>query len=142
MSPIDQSDIPKIVNNMKAQVSSGHDEISTKLMKTSIQDVLLPLTHIINQSLSTGTFPNQLRTAKVLPIYKSGEKSNINNYRPISLLPSFSTIYEKIMFNKVVQFMECNNSFYKHQYGFRANHSTIHPIIHWGNTNIHIIIKD
>jgi hypothetical protein len=80
--------------------------------------------------LSTGIFPNDLKNATVIPIYKSGNPSSLNNYRPVSLLSPFSKIFEKIIYNKLTVFLNNNNIFYNHQYGFRAKHSTIHLIIH------------
>ena len=71
-----------------------------------------------------------MKIAKVIPIFKSGNKNIFNNYRPISILPAFSKILEKVMANKLMNYMESNNLFYQHQYGFRPKHSTIHPIIH------------
>ena len=68
--------------------------------------------------------------AKVIPIFKAGDPEQLQNYRPVSLLPVFSKIYEKIMFKKTMSFLNSQNILYKHQYGFRPKHSTIHPIIH------------
>ena len=102
-------------------------------MKKSINHVRVPLTHVINLSLATGVFPDQLKIAKVVPIYKTSDPTFLNNYRPISLLPAFSKLFEKIMFNTIVAFLDRYNVLYKHQYGFRAKHSTIHPILHFIN---------
>ena len=71
-----------------------------------------------------------MKIAKVIPIHKSSDPSLIKNYRPISLLPAFSKLIEKLMYKKITCFFNSNNIFYKHQYGFREKHSTIHPIIH------------
>ena len=116
---------------MKKKVSSGFDEMSTKLVSDIIEDIACPLTYIINLSFSTGIVPNKMKIAKVIPIYKSGEISNLSNYRPISLLPAFSKLLEKIMYNRLLSFINKHNILYKHQYGFRKNHTTIHPLIHF-----------
>ena len=99
-------------------------------MKATITNIINPITHIINQSLQTGIVPDQMKTAKVVPIYKSSDQSILKNYRPISLLSAFSKILEKAMYNQLMGFLNTNNILYRHQYGFRRNHSTIHPIIH------------
>ena len=112
---------------MKSKTSSGHDSISTKLIKQSINNIIEPLTIIINKSLSTGIIPNQLKIAKVIPIHKQSDKKLLNNYRPISLLPAFSKIFEKVVFNRMINYMDSQNLFYKHQYGFRAKHTTTQP---------------
>ena len=74
-----------------------------------------------------------MKIAKVVPVYKASDPTILNNYRPISLLPAFSKLLEKIMFNKIVSFLDRYKVLYKHQYGFRAKHSTIHPILHFLN---------
>ena len=98
-----------------------------------MEKVIEPLTYIINKSLDTGIIPDDLKIAKVIPIYKSSDPSLLKNYRPISLLPAFSKLLEKIMYDKLMSFLVSKNIFYKHQYGFRPKHSTIHPIIHFLN---------
>ena len=71
-----------------------------------------------------------MKIVKVIPIHKSANPTELKNYRPISLLQAFSKIFERIMYNKVISFLNSNNILYKHQYGFHEKHSTIHPIIH------------
>ena len=71
---------------------------SVKIIK-HLSSIISPiLTHLINKSISTGYFPKMLKTARVVPIYKSGDNTNVNNYRPISILPILSKIFEKIIF--------------------------------------------
>ena len=129
LDPVNPLDIIETTSKLKAKTSQGHDQISCKLMKDTIAHIALPLSHIINQSLSTGTVPKQMKIAKVIPIFKSGDKYTFNNYRPISILPAFSKILEKIMATKLLRYFDKYNLFYRHQYGFRPKHSTIHPII-------------
>ena len=83
-----------------------------------------PLTTIINQSLQTGIFPSSLKIAKVLPFYKKGDNQLFNNYRPISLLPVISKVFERAVFNQLYDYCTKNNIFYNSQYGFRKAHST------------------
>ena len=71
-----------------------------------------------------------MKRAKVIPIYKSSSQNELKNYRSISLLPAFSKLIEKIMFKKAMSYLDSKNILYKHQYGFRARHSTINPVIH------------
>jgi hypothetical protein len=82
----------------------------------------------------TGVIPEQLKTAKIIPIYKSGDKTLFNNYKPIRLLPAFSKLLEKLVCKQLWIFLDTQNIMFKHQYGFRAKHSTIHPIIHFLNS--------
>ncbi len=130
IEPVDSQYILQIVNKFKPKTSFGHDDIPTKLVKESINEILDPITHIVNLSLSTGVVPIQLKKAKVIPIYKASNPQMLKNYRPISLLPAFSKILEKVMFNKIMSYLNSQNILYKHQYGFRPKHQTIHPIMH------------
>ena len=72
-----------------------------------------------------------MKLAKVIPIFKSGNNKLFNNYRPISILPAYSKLMEKIVAKNLVNFLEKNSILYDHQYGFRKKHSTIHPIMHF-----------
>ena len=87
------------------------------------------LTYLINLSINEGVFPDELKMAKVIPIYTSDNEQSINNYRPISVLPYFSKIFEKVIANHVIDFLEESNILNDNQFGFRRNHSTNHAII-------------
>jgi hypothetical protein len=128
LDPIVPSDILDITKRFQPKTSSGADGNSTKLLMHTIDLVVDPITYIVNLTFQTGIFPNELKTAKV--IFKSGDPCLLNNYRPISLLSFFSKIFECVMYNKLMQFFNENDLFHKHQYGFRARHSTIDPILH------------
>ncbi len=112
-------DIINIVSKLKSKTGQGHDEISTKLVKQSITYIATPLSHIINQSMSTGIVPQDMKLAKVIPIFKSGDQHSFNNYRPISLLPAFSKILEKTIATKLIKYLESQDLIYRYQYGFR-----------------------
>lgn len=130
IDPVAPSDITNTVRKLKSKSSFGHDEISTKLLKETINNIAIPITYILNRSFSIGIVPDKMKIAKVVPVFKSSDRCSIKNYRPISLLTSFSKLLEKVMYDKIMCFLNTNNILYKHQYGFRAKHSTIHPIIH------------
>jgi len=121
---IGESDVLKIIDSLKSKSSSGIDGISNKLMKLIKNEILFPLTLVINQSLNTGIFPNKLKIAKVVPLLKKKEDYLFENYRPISVLPSLSKVLERVMHKQVVEHFIKLNLFYKNQYGFRHNHST------------------
>ena len=77
----------------------------------------------------SGVFPDLLKLAIVRPIYKNGVRSDFQNYRSISVLPSFLIIFEKVVFNRLLHFLDTNNILCNNQYGFRSNHSTFMPLI-------------
>ena len=116
--------VNKIIDSLKPKTSCGHDGISTKLLKDMKAEVSKALTLIINQSIATGIFPENMKIAKVIPLFKKGDIYFFNNYRPISLLPSFSKIFERVMFNQLNEYFKSNLLYYIHQYGFRELHST------------------
>ena len=84
----------------------------------------MPLTIIVNQSLCTGIFPDKLKIAKVIPLYKKQDEKVIGNYRPISLLSSVSKVFEKIVFDQLYDYFTTNGLLFNSQYGFRKHHST------------------
>jgi len=130
LGPVTHQDIIDITLKFKSKTSIDFTNVSSKLMKATIHSTAHPLTHIINLSLENGIFPNEMKISKVIPVFKAGEKTLFTNYRPISILPAFSKIIEKIIANKMIYFFESTNVLYNHQYGFRPRHNTTHPIIH------------
>ena len=130
LSPVAPSDVLNITKSLKPKTSSGHDDISNKLLRETIAYIIEPITHIMNQSLLHGVVPKDMKISKVIPIHKSSDPCILKNYRPVSLLPVFSKLLEKIVYNKLISFLNLNNVLYRHQYGFRKKHSTIHSIIH------------
>ena len=86
------------------------------------------LTHIFNLSINEGVFPSELKIAKVVSIFKKGTQLDVNNYRPISLLPVVSKIIERIVYNRVYSYFNRNNFFYKLQFGFRKSYGTSHAV--------------
>ena len=104
--------------------SKGYDGISTEHLKFINKDISKCLTLIINQSLNSGIFPDKLKVAKVTPIFKKGDKQIITNYRPISVLPVISKIFETVIHEQLSEYFVTNNLFSPQKYGFRKNLST------------------
>ena len=103
--------------------SSGYDNISNKLLKKLLPSLIEPLTIIFNKSLSEGVFPEAMKRADVVPLYKSKLHVETMNYRPISLLITVSKLLEKIMYKRTYTFLESTGQIFKSQYGFRTAHS-------------------
>lgn len=127
--PTSSNEIVSIVSDFGNKRSAGYDDIPVNIMKSSIYFVAEPISDIVNSSLITGIFPDRLKMAKVCPVFKGGEKTVFQNYRPISVLPSFSKIFEKVVFNRLLSYIEGNNILCNNQYGFRKGHSTYMPLI-------------
>ena len=123
-SRILETDNLKICDLLKPRGSTGADFISTKLLKQIAPIIIIPLHYLINLSLETGFVPSEMKIAKIVPVFKDGDRHNYNNYRPISLLSSFSKLVEKIVSRQLISFLNAHNILYQHQYGFRANHNT------------------
>ena len=105
-------------------MSTSFDNISVKLLKQIILQIANPLSKIFNKSLSHGIFPDLLKIARIIPIFKNGDSTDPKNYRPISLLPSFSKILEQIIYIRLTSFFNKHDILNSSQYGFRTNHST------------------
>lgn len=125
-----------IIQKLKPKTSCGHDNISPKLLKQTAQSILLPITHIVNLSLASGIFPENMKIAKVVPIFKNGSSYYFNNYRPVSLLPSCSKILERIVFTRLHKFLDKYSLLTPSQYGFRPNFSTELAILELQNSII------
>ena len=119
MIPTTPGDIIAIISSFKSKTSSGHDVVSSKLVKDLKYALSFPLSIIINNSLAMGLVPNMAKLAKIIPIYKAKDKKDISNYRPISLLPVVSKILEKVVHKNLYTFLEKNKVVYASQYGFR-----------------------
>jgi Notch-like protein len=97
------AEIEKIVRSLKSRNAHGYDGISVKILKASSHFISSPLNCIFNRMLSTGTFPSRLKYAESKPIFKKGDKNKMVNFRPISLLTSFSKVFEKVIYTRLYQ---------------------------------------
>ena len=124
IKPTNEHEITQIINSFKNKSSEDINGISMKLIKQVKDLIVKPLTHICNVSLQKGEFPNKMKVAKVLPLYKSNDEHNVSNYRPVSILPQFSKILENFFEKRLREFVKDNNLLFNGQYGFRTNRST------------------
>ena len=128
-TPTDPIEVSKIIRALNSKKSSGHDGLNSILIKSLGDEISLPLTLIINNSLSSGIVPDDMKLAKVVPLFKSKNKQLFTNYRPISLLPVFSKILEKVVHKRLYSFLLMNKILYPRQYGFRHGHSTCDAVL-------------
>ena len=122
--PYTIDDTTKLIASLKTKTSTGNDGISVQLLKVIAPGIVKPLTALLNQSLKTGIFPNNLKLAKIIPLHKKESRELMDNYRPVSLLNALSKIFERAVYNQLYKYFKNNNYFYKNQYGFREEHST------------------
>ena len=118
-----------IVNSFTGKISFGHDSIPMCVIKKCIHNLAQPLCALINCSFRSCIFPDQLKVAKVCPIFKGGASNDFANYRPISVLPSFSKIFEKAVFNRLSKYISVNDILTPHQYGVRKTFSTYNALL-------------
>ena len=129
LRPTDVDEILQIIGNLGNRKSPGHDNIKSDIVKTVVHEISYPLMILINRSLSTGKVPNDMKKAKVIPIYKKDNPEEFGNYRPVSVLPTFSKILERIVHNRCYSFLVKHNILYQKQYGFRNKHTTYMAVL-------------
>ena len=139
--PTTCTEVAALIDKLRPKYSHGFDNISQKLVKEIKHGILKPLVHIINQSLSTGIVPTQMKLAKIVPIFKSGDTSLVKNYRPISLLPTFSKVLERVVYNRLYSYFSTNKLISPCQYGFQKHKSTELAILELQDRIISTIAK-
>ena len=123
LAPATATEVTSILTQMKNS-APGWEGFKAEVLKLVNNEIALPLTHVVNLSLTQGIVPYELKVAKVTPVYKNGNKDEINNYRPISVLPALSKVFERVMHSRVVSFLENNNILNDCQFGYRNGRST------------------
>ena len=136
----DATEIREYINTLKNKATADTKSDALKAVMDDKKFTTV-FASVLNASMRDGIFPDQLKFAKVCPIHKSGSKTDVSNYRPISLLPIFSKIFEKALHSRVITFLEKNNSLYDHQFGFRKLHSCEHALLAAQNTILHALDK-
>jgi hypothetical protein len=131
--PVTESEILDAISMLLPKKTEDFNGVSLFFIKKFKNYLVKPLRHIFNCSFSSAVVPSQFKIAKVIPLFKSGDKSLPDNYRPISLLSSFSKIFEKIVCLRLLNFLENNNILTPDQFGFRKSHSAVHPMVHMMN---------
>ena len=123
-------EIIEICGTCRSGTAVGHDNISMNLIKYSIDKIIFPVTSIINLSITCGIVPNQLKIARVIPLFKSCEQDMFTNYRPVSVLPAFSKILDyRVMYSRLLRFLNVSKILSDNQYGFHKHHSTAYALL-------------
>ena len=123
LHPVSTNEIENLISVLDVRKATGWDNIPSTLVQVANSYISTPLCYIFNLSFTTGQFPDLMKVARVLPLYKKGNVNGIGNYRPISILPVLSKLLEKIVNTRIVNYLNKHNILYEHQYGFREKHS-------------------
>ena len=130
LSPVTPKEIEDEISLLDNNKSSGINSISPIILKKLKPKISIPLSSLFNLSFETGIFPEILKYAKIIPVYKlKGSILDVQNYRPISLLSNIDKLFEKIMHYRVSRFLETCQCIYPLQFGFRKKHSTAHALL-------------
>ena len=124
LEPVVDKEVLNTVKNYKSKTSTYCDNLDMAIIKKIINSVAKTFTYMCNLSFLNGIIPDKMKIAKIIPLFKAGNKSQFTNYRPVSLLPQFSKILEKLFNNRLNNIIEKNNILSDPQYSFRNNRST------------------
>ncbi len=126
--PVSNLEVINAIQQMPAKKSADVYGMSAWLLKQCYADIVQPFTELINLSFQEGTFPSVFKPSKVVPVYKKGNTTDMTNYRPISLLPIFGKLVEKIFYKRLSSFVEKQHILSNSQFGFRKNKCTIEAV--------------
>ena len=129
LTPLTLMEVNGIINILNPSKSVGPNSIPIKLLKIIGSSVSPLLALLVNQSFQSGIFPDKLKIVKVISLFKKGNPELPSNYRPISLLPIFSKLFEKLMYKRLYRFLEIHKALYSLQFGFQENHSIDHALV-------------
>ena len=106
--PVEPEYIRKQLHQLSVKKATGLDGIHSRLLKAGADQIYIPLAFICNLSMSTGTFPKDWKDARVTPIFKAGDRTDVNNYRPVSILPVVSKLLEKVVHDQLYHWLDSN----------------------------------
>ena len=129
LRPVYPDEVEKIISRLKNTKSCGLDTIDCSVIKLAKKELVPAITHILNLSISTGTFPEMWKKAKIIPLHKKNDVTSPKNYRPVALLAVLSKILERAICLQIVKYMDENNLFHPSHHGFRKHHNTITALL-------------
>ena len=134
-----EEEVLTLLLNMSTNKATGMDRLSIKLVKLSAPLITHAMTVIFNKSIVSGTFPCEWKISKVTPVYKTGPREDMNNYRPISVISIVAKTMEKLVYNQLYEYFTKNDMLTTSQHGFRPNHSTVTAMLEIANKWFHNI---
>ena len=129
-SLVSENKVFKYLNNLSAHKATGLDGIPSRFVKDGASIIANPLAHVINLSLVQGVVPEDLKSARVVPLFKKNDKTSVGNYRPVSILSIVSKIFEKVVYDQIELYFKEKKLLYEFQSGFRSGFSTDTCLIH------------
>jgi hypothetical protein len=142
ISNIEEEEVSLVIKSLNEIKSPGYDEISVKAVKIAAPYIINILTHIFNHSVNTGEFPEKMKVAKLMALHKKDDKTNLENYRPISILPIFSKVFEKLVQGRLIKYLLNNNILNPSQFGFQPGKSTNDAIYQYLENIYNIVDSD
>jgi hypothetical protein len=121
---VNEFTVYRLITKLPTSKATGVDKISTKVLQVAAPAVAQPLTKIFNKSIVLGQFPSEWKAARVIPVFKKGQRTMLDNYRPISILPVVSKLIERILYNQISEYLEKESILSEYQFDFRSCHST------------------
>ena len=121
--PVTENEICKVIGSFKDS-AAGWDDLKSSMIKHIKEFIIVPLVHKGNRSFVTGIFTSELKIANVVPIFKSGDEMVFSNYRPVSVLPVFSKLLERLVYNRLISHINDNKLLHEYQFGFQKGKST------------------
>uniref|UniRef100_A0A3P9J1E7 Reverse transcriptase domain-containing protein n=1 Tax=Oryzias latipes TaxID=8090 RepID=A0A3P9J1E7_ORYLA len=130
---VNPTDVEQVINELSSTSSAGPDGIEAKFIKLASHVLCFPLAALLNLSFSTAEVPLAWKRAKVIPLHKGGNSNDMSNYRPISIINSIVKVYEKIIFNQLLEYLTVINILSPFQSGFRKHFSTTSALLKFTN---------
>jgi hypothetical protein len=114
-----EEEIVEIINSLRSGTAAGYDNIPISALKNSVSVISEPIAHIINLSISSGIVPDLMKIAHVILFFKSGDHKHFQNYRPVSVLPIFSKLLERVVFKRITNYIDKSSILSDNQYRFK-----------------------
>jgi len=130
LDPITETEVVNLISTFDDKKSAGSDNIPSCLLKWANQIIAPILAKMFNKFYEIGKYPDELKIARVTPLHKKGDKTYVDNYRPISVLTQINKVFEKLIHSRLMNFINDHKILKNHQFGFRKNHNTSHGITH------------
>ena len=128
------NEVRKLPEKFDIKKSTGLDNLSSRMLKIAVGVLALSLAFLFNQSISSGIVPTEWKLARVTPIFKKDKRQDVNNYRPISIIPAVAKVFERIIYDQFFKYLNDNDLFVNCQSGFRSLHSTLTSLLEASNS--------